>query len=51
MKLGQTLVDTKRLTVVNADQVFRDESHLFLEIGPVSHHWFCVVIMCVTAAG
>ena len=38
VRLGQTLIDTKRLIVVNADQVFRDESHLFLEIGPVSDH-------------
>ena len=37
VRLGQTLVDTKRLTVVNADQIFRDESHLFLEVGPVSN--------------
>ena len=36
VRLGQTLIDTKRLTVVNAEQVFRDEGHLFLEIGAVS---------------
>jgi len=37
IRLGQILVDTKRLNVVNAEQTFRDESHLFLEIGPVSY--------------
>ena len=41
-RLGQVLVDTKRLNIVNADQTFRDESHLFLEIGPVSY-LVCVV--------
>lgn len=38
VRLGQILVDTKRLIVVNADQTFRDEGHLFLEIGPVSYY-------------
>ena len=32
-------MDTKRLTVANAEQMFRDEGHLFLEIGPVSYQW------------
>jgi len=38
IRLGQILVDTKRLNVVNAEQTFRDENHLFLEIGPVSYY-------------
>ncbi|XP_065919768.1 1-phosphatidylinositol 3-phosphate 5-kinase-like isoform X3 [Dysidea avara] len=37
-RLGQVLVDTKRLNIVNADQTFRDESHVFLEIGPLGRY-------------
>ncbi len=33
MRVGQALVDTKRLNIVSADPYFRDDPNLFLELG------------------